>query len=151
MKCYYHPEVDAVAACTNCGKAICQADSVNVSGRIVCQKCLAVGPIAAGPIVAARPTNPMAIVSLAVGVLGLLGCLCGGGIGGLVFGVPAALIGYLARQQLAQPNANQEGLQLATIGMGLGLAEVGLSVAVLVLIGGTVGLGTFLSWLQQAR
>jgi hypothetical protein len=63
-------------------------------------------------------------------MLGLLGCLCGGGIGGLLFGIPTAILGYLARKQDIESN-NSQSLQLATIALWIGGVEVGLSVVVL--------------------
>jgi hypothetical protein len=150
MKCYIHPEIDAVATCANCGRAICQTCAVNVAGRLVCQRCVTAGAVpVTHSISASRSQNLLAILSLLVGILGVIGCLCGGVIGGLVFGLPAALFGYLARQSLLRPGNREEGLQLATIGMWLGLAEVGLSVVAFLFLGGAVGLGFLDSWLRQ--
>jgi len=73
MKCYYHPEVEAVATCSNCGKAICQTCSVDVAGRLTCQRCLASGNVARLQAQPTKPTNTLAIVSLVLGVLGLCG------------------------------------------------------------------------------
>ena len=154
MRCYYHPEVEAIATCTNCGKAICSTCSVNVSGRVVCQSCIALGNIDSARTSAPKQNNPLAMVSLIIGILGLVGCLCGGGIGGLLFGIAAAITGYIARKQLLAPDVEQEGLQFATIGLGLGLAEAGLSVIILLCIGGVYGTGflvTILEQLQQVR
>ncbi len=40
MKCYNHPEADAVALCRNCGKALCMNCAVDVSNRMACKdKC----------------------------------------------------------------------------------------------------------------
>jgi len=63
MKCYYHPAVEAVATCANCGKAICQACSVDVAGRLICQQCLASGSAARFQTQPTKPTNTLAIVS----------------------------------------------------------------------------------------
>jgi len=145
MKCYYHPEADAVATCTNCGKAVCQSCAVNVAGKIVCQQCLASVTTARGQAVESVSTNPLAIVSLVLGILGLLGCTCGGTIGAIIFGVPAGVTGWIARNQLLQGEQNQQGLQIATVGLILGIAELILGIAVLVLIGG----GAVLSALLQ--
>jgi len=147
MKCYYHPEIDAVATCTTCGKAICQSCAVNVAGRLVCQPCLASGAAVRSRAADATPTNPLAIISLVLGILGLLGCVCGAGIGGIIFGVPAGITGWIARKQLLQAGQSQQGLQLATVGLVLGVAEVTMGIVVLVLYGGS----TFLSQLLQQR
>lgn len=39
MKCYIHPNVDAIGACTRCGKMICQACSMEINGKLVCNQC----------------------------------------------------------------------------------------------------------------
>lgn len=149
MKCYNHPEVDAVATCTDCGKAICQTCAVNVAGRLLCQRCLASGTAAIGRAAEAIPTNPLAIVSLGLGILGLLGCMCGGSIGGILFGGPAGITGWIARKQLLQGEQSQQGLQLATIGLVLGIAEVVLSIVGLVLFGSVFGCALLSELLQQ--
>lgn len=149
MKCYYHPEVDAVATCTDCGKAICQSCAVNVGGRLLCQQCLASGTAIRGRAESV-PTNPLAIVSLVLGILGLLGCVCGGSIGGILFGVPAGITGWIARKQFLQSGQGQQGLQLATVGLILGIAEVVLSIVVLVVFGSVYGLAFLSELLRQS-
>lgn len=149
MKCYYHPEVDAVATCMDCGKAICQSCAVNVAGRLLCQQCLASGT-AIRSRAESVPTNPLAIVSLVLGILGLLGCVCGGSIGGILFGVPAGITGWIARRQLLQSGQGQQGLQLATIGLILGIAEVVLSIVVLIVFGSVYALAFLSELLRQS-
>jgi len=41
MKCAVHPEVDAIAYCRNCGKALCAACARPVRDVIYCEDCLA--------------------------------------------------------------------------------------------------------------
>ena len=113
MKCYYHPAVEAVATCANCGKAICQTCSVDVAGRLICQQCLASGSAARFQTQPTKPTNTLAIVSLILGILGLCG--------GLPFSIAAWVTGHIARKQLSE-NPNQEGMQLANAGRWLGIA-----------------------------
>jgi len=149
MRCYYHPEADAVATCRDCGKAICQSCAVNVAGKLVCSQCLASGAAARGQARKTIPTNPLAVVSFALGTLGLLGCVCGGGIGGILFGVPAGITGWLARKQLLQTEQNQQGLQLATIGLILGVAEGLLALVILVVFGSVAGFAFVGDLLQQ--
>ena len=149
MKCYYHPEVDAVATCADCGKAVCQTCAVDVSGKILCQQCLATGTAVRGQVKETTPTNPLAIISVVLGMLGLLGCTCGGIIGGILFGIPAGITGWIARKQLLQDEQNQQGLQLATAGLILGLAEVILGIIVLVLLGSVYGCALLSELLQQ--
>ena len=118
MKCYYHPEVDAVATCMNCGKAICATCSVDVAGRIVCQQCLSSGNVPRFQQLSAQPAQPskqyniLAIVSLALGVIGLCGTW--------PFSIAAWITGHIARKQITE-NPDQEGMQLATAGMWLGI------------------------------
>jgi uncharacterized membrane protein (UPF0136 family) len=148
MKCYYHPEVEAVASCTTCGKAICQQCAVNVSGKYQCQQCLSTGMAPRGEIKEAKPTNPLSIISLILGIVGLMGCLCGGSIGGILFGLPAGITGWIARKQHLESPEEQQGLPLATTGLVLGIAEVVISILVLLLFGSVYGLA-FLSELLQ--
>ncbi|MDX9991913.1 MAG: DUF4190 domain-containing protein [Anaerolineales bacterium] len=112
MKCYYHPETEAIATCTSCGKAICESCSVNVAGKILCQQCLSSGganPIQTQP---SKPNNPIALVSLILGILGLCG--------GLFFSIPAWILGVIAQKQIAE-NPEQEGSQFANLGKILGI------------------------------
>ena len=40
MKCFYHPETDAVAICKNCSKGLCRECAVDVGNGIACkEKC----------------------------------------------------------------------------------------------------------------
>ncbi|TET39210.1 MAG: TM2 domain-containing protein [Dehalococcoidia bacterium] len=39
MKCAYHPEVDAVGSCVNCGKMICTECTVPLGGKSYCEAC----------------------------------------------------------------------------------------------------------------
>ena len=56
MKCAFHPAIDAVAFCGQCGRALCAACKREVRGMIYCENCLAqrlqpplVSPLAAPP------------------------------------------------------------------------------------------------------
>src|SRR5258708_26596029 len=37
MKCFYHPQLDAVAVCKNCGRGVCQEDAADVGNGIACK------------------------------------------------------------------------------------------------------------------
>jgi len=39
MKCYVHPSIDATQTCSECGKAICDACSMEVNGKVYCRPC----------------------------------------------------------------------------------------------------------------
>ena len=133
MKCYYHPEAEAVGTCTQCGKAICEICAVNVAGRLVCQQDLAAGQ-GTQPLAAPRvPINTLAMISLALGILGLFLCCCPGVYFGIIFGIPAAISGWVARKQIRASEGSQRGMEIATIGLALGGAEV--LAAVVALIG----------------
>ena len=145
MKCYNHAEVDAVGTCTSCGRAVCQSCSVNLAGKIVCQKCLASGNT---PNVQTKPYNPLSIVSIILSVLGLITCCCYG-FGGILFGVPAAITGYIARKQLLQSETNQEGLPLANVGFWLGVSEAVLVIVAWLIIFLFYGAAIFTTFLPQ--
>ncbi len=40
MKCFYHPDREAVAVCSECGKALCQECAKEFEGKIYCKDCL---------------------------------------------------------------------------------------------------------------
>jgi hypothetical protein len=114
MKCYYHPDVEAVATCSNCGKGVCQICSVDVAGRIVCSKCLSSGNFPRyqpPPLQPSKPYNILAIVSIILGILGI----CSG-----FLAIPAWITGHYALKQISE-NPNQEGKSLAEAGRLLGI------------------------------
>jgi hypothetical protein len=76
--------------------------------------------------------------------------MCGGSIGGVLFGVSAAITGWMARKQLLQTGQSEQGLPLATAGLVLGIAKVVLSIVILVLVGSIYGC-TFLNQLLQQQ
>lgn len=39
MKCYVHPEVEAVGTCTNCGRAVCSDCAMDIAGKMTCKAC----------------------------------------------------------------------------------------------------------------
>jgi len=40
MKCFYHPEKDAVGTCSQCGKAACRDCIEDVGGALLCKTCM---------------------------------------------------------------------------------------------------------------
>ena len=40
MKCYYHNDREVIAACTECGRFICEECKVNINGKAVCKSCV---------------------------------------------------------------------------------------------------------------
>jgi len=69
MKCYVHADVEAIGACTACGRAICSACAVDVGGRLTCRTCLAAGRSGTG----AKDPNTAYLIELIGGFFGLLG------------------------------------------------------------------------------
>jgi hypothetical protein len=137
MNCYYHPEAEAVAICSRCGKTICRDCSVNLMGKITCQQCVSFDLSSSdrNTPISHIPTNILAIISLILGVLGFSGCLCGSI--GLIFSIPGALLGYLARNQIKESRGMQQGMQIAIAGMILGFTESAVGLLLLILgIGG---------------
>ena len=41
MKCYYHPDRDAVGTCSQCGKACCHECIEDIGGALLCKDCMA--------------------------------------------------------------------------------------------------------------
>ncbi|TKJ28914.1 MAG: hypothetical protein CEE40_10340 [Chloroflexi bacterium B3_Chlor] len=127
MNCYTHPDTDAVATCTECGKALCGTCAIDVAGKICCRECLESRRSARSvPTLERPPMNPLALASLALGIVefgGILFCCCHFMIGGawmLVFGIPAAIMGWVARGQIAQSGGEQRGEEFALAGLALG-------------------------------
>lgn len=141
MHCYVHPDREAVATCTSCGRAVCDQCSIEVSGKIVCRNCISEGRVPSSvSLVSTSTTNPLAAASLILGILGLCAFCPGGFIGSLLFEIPAAATGYIARRQILEKGEGDQGLPLATAGMILGVTAIVLSVAIFILIGGVAGL-----------
>ncbi|HMA34668.1 MAG TPA: DUF4190 domain-containing protein [Chloroflexia bacterium] len=89
------------------------------------------GGYAAPPTAAASGgTNIMAIISLVLGILGVL-TLCGFVFGWLaaIFGIIAAILGFMGRNQIKQRGQGGSGLAMAGLVLGIiavvaGLAEL---------------------------
>ena len=69
MKCYVHPEAEAIGACPKCGRAICRECAVEVQGKLICRNCLASGEVATQE----KDPNTAFIIELVGGFFGLLG------------------------------------------------------------------------------
>lgn len=138
MNCYSHPDVSAVGACVNCGKAVCTDCAMNVAGKIYCPEC---APSAITS--SATKTNSLAIVSLVLGIVSipllfLNGC-------GVLFGIGALITGLIARGQIKSSAGAQTGDGLALAGVILGVIVgvlIGIAVitiSILLLLGPVVG------------
>ena len=62
---------------------------------------------------AAQPTNGMAVASMVVSLVGVLG-LCGYGLGGYL-GIVGAILGHVSRKQIRQRGESGDGMALAGI------------------------------------
>jgi len=69
MRCYVHPDVETVGACTSCGRGICDQCAVTVQGKLVCRECLAGGRAVARQY----DPNTAFLIELVGGFFGLLG------------------------------------------------------------------------------
>jgi len=87
MKCFNHPEEDAVGVCKSCGKGVCQECAVIIAGGNYCKTCLETGRVKATtvqipvqPVAVARPSGIPTRASFIVG-----------GVGAIISGVAALL------------------------------------------------------------
>ena len=88
------------------------------------------GPSGKGPVRAG--TNGKAISSLVLGIAAVfLGLFCCGL--GLVMGVPAIVVGRLARTEIAASGGLQGGMRLASTGIALGILSCVMSIVLVVL------------------
>jgi Domain of unknown function (DUF4190) len=76
---------------------------------------------------AAGGTNVLAIVSLIAGILGLLLLCAFLGPISFVFGVVAAVLGFVARNQIKQRGQGGSGLAMAGLVIGIAAAVLGLA------------------------
>lgn len=82
--------------------------------------------------------NPMAIVSLVLGIVGVTGCWC-------LAGIPAIVVGYRAKREIEESDGRQQGEGFATAGIVLGWLTTAVSLLgllafiALVWVGATVG------------
>lgn len=40
MKCFNHPDIEAVGVCSSCGKAICANCSMVIDNKVTCKACV---------------------------------------------------------------------------------------------------------------
>jgi len=85
----------------------------------------------------ALPTSNEAIWSLVLGILSLV-CL------GLIAGIPAVILGTIAKKKISASGGNIRGQGLATAGLVMGWVSIGLSAAfiLLMIIGAIAGSGS---------
>jgi hypothetical protein len=149
MKCVNHPDVESTGLCSSCSKPICAECTNNAAGNLICPQCLSMGNYPHPPQTSPNSYHTLAIASLVLCVLGLLGCGLCGALGPLLGGLGAVVTGFMARQQLSEPGALQKGKQMATIALILGVAEILLSVILLLVLGIYFGASLFSGLLSQ--
>ena len=85
-------------------------------------------PYGYGPPVAAAPqTSVMAILSLVVGIIGLLACCT------FIFSIAAVVLGFLGKKEVAESHGARSGGGMATAGLVLGI--VGIVLGILYIVG----------------
>ena len=88
------------------------------------------GPQAYGPPgygVPVAPNNGLAIASMICGIAGLAMCTAG-----LLLGIPALVMGYIARRQIDESQGAQQGEGMAKAGIITGWIACGISLAIVV-------------------
>jgi hypothetical protein len=91
----------------------------------------------------ASKTNGMAITSLILGILSIPADFCYGS--GIIFGIAAIIMGFIARKQIKESQGTQSGDGLALTGIitgavgGLLVGGAICIIAILLLLGPTVG------------
>ncbi len=75
MKCYIHPDREAVGTCTSCGKPICGECAVEVQNKFVCRTCLSLGKSAPVSTTVRSPKDRSIALILEIlpGLFGFLG------------------------------------------------------------------------------
>jgi putative exporter of polyketide antibiotics len=86
---------------------------------------------------AAPRTNPKALWSMILGILGIVFC-------GLFAGIPALILGNTAKKEIAASHGAETGEGMAKAGVILGWVSVAISaLGLLLVIGGVLGTGQY--------
>jgi hypothetical protein len=82
MKCAKHPEIDSVAFCGHCGRALCATCKHEVRGMIYCEDCLAarLGTPGLVPLMGGPGMGPSPGVALGLGFIPGVGAIYNGQI-----------------------------------------------------------------------
>jgi len=73
VKCYAHPEKEAVGVCRECGKGICEACAVEVSGRLYCRACIGKVKVEERRVAKPERATVITVASILFFVFGALG------------------------------------------------------------------------------
>lgn len=113
MKCAYHPDVDAVGACVNCGRMVCSECRAMLGGKTYCKPCAEEG-FAAKPAVR-REQAGGAVASLVCAIIGFF-------IFGFVLGPIAIVLSRGATRRITE-NPELGGNELAIAGLVIGIID----------------------------
>lgn len=69
-------------------------------------------------------SRTMAIISLVLGIIGIVGACCGGVFGGIFTGLPALILGWIARKKAIEYEQEGDVMNMAMAGLILGILEV---------------------------
>jgi len=72
MKCYNHPEIEAVGVCTLCKRAVCSECGIEVQGKLVCRECLAAGKTGVQASDITDNDKMMALLSYVISLIALI-------------------------------------------------------------------------------
>jgi hypothetical protein len=120
--CIYHPGVEAVGECANCGKPFCAQDVTQTAeGRYFCRVC-------ASQICAAPGQGPgaLAIISLALSAASFLFCL--------ITAIPGMITGYIELANIKRGQSPPEGRGFAIAGAVIGTVVTALMSAFIALM-----------------
>ncbi|MFC2018981.1 hypothetical protein ACFLU4_03385 [Chloroflexota bacterium] len=98
MRCAYHPDRDAMGACVSCGRFVCSECKAELGGKIHCNSCSDKQPSSGFENVkksVAAAGAPLEELQRAADYLTLRKRLKGGGIGSILFGVIAIVMGFI--------------------------------------------------------
>lgn len=76
MKCWVHPEVDAVVVCKFCGRGLCEDCAITISDQKYCKECIEKGVITPRVITKPEPTpTPTGVPNKAFFIVGGIGSI----------------------------------------------------------------------------
>jgi len=96
MKCYIHPERDAVGVCVMCGHGVCEACSIVLNGKTYCKQCMEkIVTKSTGEAAPRAASITIASIFLYIfGALGIIGSLFALAIGGAIGSISSSIAGF---------------------------------------------------------
>jgi hypothetical protein len=124
MKCYVHPNEDAVAICKNCGKGVCSDCAIEIRGTAYCKTCVESNLVPTTPRVIQTAMTPSGgILSLTHSMMGV--------VGGIMAGLAALMFIFTGGLVLLWWRSNPLDMNLVSLadfvilGAGLLIAGIG--------------------------